>query len=304
MRDPNILILGAGISGRMAWLELKRQGYDGSILVCEKNKPPRSRESRRGFTREYGTNYLWEPVPVFSTRAFRVVTHVDSKVATEAAVRRYKHKIGKAQEGPGDWGLQFEPETVGYEIEEYPTIDGLHLMYEAEVVSLDLAQRRVELTVDEDQSTMAFNYDFLVSTLPMPVFHRSCPEVARQWPRGMFRYDPIFVHVATRPPDAPYPPEVLYVNYNSDPTVPVYRYCDRFGSRHYEALGSMGRRLRHKKIYPGKIHPHPSVAEMRRWLGVHHPEVQLFGRFASWKPDELVHQTYKEISAWVTSIRP
>lgn len=294
----DVLILGAGISGRMAYLELKRRGFQGTVRLCEKNKPPR-RSSDRVLTRQFGTNYLWEPVPVFKTRAFRVVTHVDGAVATESAVKRYKHKIGKAQEDPSTWGLQFDPETVGYEIEEYPDF-GPDLMYGTSVNSIDLENQRVELVVDDDIVQIE-TYMHLVVTVPMIMLHRSCVPLSRAFPRSMFKYDPIYVHIATRPPDAPYPPEVLYVNYNSDPTVGVYRYCDRFGHRHFEALTSMGR-VQHKKIYPGKIHPHPSVAELRRWLADNHPEVKLFGRFAAWEPDELVHETYGRIASWATSL--
>jgi hypothetical protein len=110
-----------------------------------------------------------------------------------------------------------------------------------------------------------------------------------------FRYDPIFVKISERPPDAPYPPSMMYINYISDPAVAPYRFTDRGTERHYEALSPMmGSTAR--KIVPGKIHPSPRA--VRAITQLTDADIFCFGRFAAWNPEELIHETYTRILAW------
>jgi hypothetical protein len=114
-----------------------------------------------------------------------------------------------------------------------------------------------------------------------------------------FQNDPIYVKIGPRPPDAPYPEDVLYVNYLSNPDVPSYRVCDRFGERHWEGLTDMGLAPT-KMLKPGKIHPHPHTEMWRQMLSTY--DIYCFGRYATWRPDELVHETYREIVQWANSL--
>lgn len=278
------IVLGGGISGQL--VKLARP----EALVID------SKPESKGLTRDYGANYLWEPLPGILSKPFRVVTHVDGQPGTLDSIRRYKHKIGKPEDD-GNWGLQFEPESVGYEILEYPNLDTEHGV---KVVAIDLSTRKVTLQRTTEDGT-AVDYcdtvDQIVSTIPLPAL-LSVLGWSNDYPvETIFKSMPIYVVVTPRPPDAPFPEDTMYVNYLSDPLVECYRYCDRFGERHFEGLTSMGK-IPTKKLYPGKIKWHPHIPEI--WNRLDSVGIKCFGRYACWNPDELLHETYQNIERWVS----
>lgn len=283
-----VIVIGGGITGRLI------QHVLPGIRVCDWSDPP-ARESQ-SLTRQFGTNYLWEPLPGLACRPFPVVTHVDHEPWTPASVAAYKQKIGKI----GDdltWGAQFLPETTGWDLIELPKSQ---IAYNMRAVSINPLSRRIVWSTGEIDT-----YDVLISTIPMYALISLMKEYLlgqelEQISKGKLRSDPIFVKVTARPPDAPYPPDILYVNYLSDPDVPVYRYCDRFGDRHYESIRPMaGSVIPTKKLIPGKIHAMPeeirASMHMLLWqLG----NIKCFGRYAQWDPEELVHNTFHQIVAF------
>jgi hypothetical protein len=135
-------------------------------------------------------------------------------------------------------------------------------------------------------------YDILVSTIPL---YSLLNMLQLREPPGRLQHKPIFFKVTARPPDAPYPTEVMYVNYLSNPDIPPYRFCDRFGERHYESILPFdGPSV--KRYAPGKILSHPgvpSILEELEGFGIY-----TFGRYGSWHPDELIHETWHRIAAW------
>jgi hypothetical protein len=213
---------------------------------------------------------------------FPVITHVDGSPASRESVMAYKTKIGKSRDMSANWAEQFQVQMTGYDCTfPEPRID-----HGRAVERIDVSRKELHL-----RNGNVLTYDVLVSTIPLYALLRMLDIVL-----GVpFRYDPIFIKVADRPPDAPYPVNIVYVNYLTDPTVSPYRFTDREGQRHYESLSPMtGGTCR--KIIPGKIHPNirtvSAVANLERL------NIFCFGRFAAWLPEELIHETYERIVGW------
>ena len=275
-----IVVIGGGITGRL--VGFRASGAD----ILDWGPPPRNDR----ITRSYGTNYLWEPLQDIPCRAFQVVTHVDGQVPTDESVVAYKTKINKLGDG-GDWSRQFQHETTGYDIDEMPQVP---VLYQRRVVELNVAQRRLV-----DSTGELYRYDRLVSTIPLPSLLQLIDTQIAAFTMTDFHSDPIYVRVGPRPPDAPYAEDVLYVNYLSSPDVAPYRVCDRFGERHWEGLTDMGLTPT-KMLKPGKIHVN-MFSEF--WVKLFRSyDIYCFGRYATWRPDELVHETYREIVQWANSL--
>lgn len=281
-----ILVLGGGITGRLVQYAIPESTiYDWAAPPARDNP---------SLTRQFGTNYLWEPIDGLKCRSFQVITHVDRLPATVGSVAAYKVKIGKARD-EHTWGKQFATDTTGWDLVETPKST---IAYNMRAVEINPKDRRVVWS-----NGMVMSYDVLISTIPMYSLISLLTKVP--WVKeigdltyGKFRNDPIYVKVTARPPDASHPQDVLYVNYISDPLVPVYRYCDRFGDRHYESLAPLQNSMvPTKKLVPGKIHPIDCdlVVLNAMWrLG----GIQCFGRYARWDPEELVHDTFRQITAF------
>lgn len=265
-----VLVIGGGITGRLAQ----------SVWPHAEVFDWRAKGKAHDLTRQYGANYLWEPLQGFECRPFSVVTHVDGAPPTDEAILRYKEKIGK-QSDMGDWARQFQQMMMGYEIVRWPNGVG-RIRYGMQVQRIDLEAHR--LLVSEDGAAPTWHdYDLLVSTVPLYALLEMVG-----WERPPMRFDPIYVRVTPRPPDAPFPEEMVYVNYLTGPMIP-YRVTDRAGERHYEALRPMPG-LATRKLIPGKIHPCAQAAGLVEDLAAH--GVRCYGRYARWTPDELVHETF------------
>lgn len=284
--NSRVVVIGGGITGRLF------QFLVPSAEVFDWGPPPQR------LTRQYGANYLWEPLEGLECRPFTVVTHVDGAAPTITSVARYKVKIGKGYETPVDlMRSQFREEMTGYDL---VTVPESRVQYNCRAVEINLSGRRV---IWSDGRITP--YDILVSTIPLyaliNLMSHDLLEVPKDVWTKAFQFQPIFVKVTQRPPDARYPEDVLYVNYLSDPAVDPYRLCDRFGERHYEGLTNMGV-LPSKRLVPGKIHPLPDevVRELAPWLRTH--DIHCFGRFGAWAPDELVHQTYRRMQTFAKGL--
>jgi hypothetical protein len=278
-----VVVIGGGISGRLfQFLYPKARVLDWGP----------ERPEGRGLTRNYGTNYLWEPLSGIECREFEVVTCVDGFAPTEESIARYKAKVGKAGD-KGDWMAQFQHRMPGFEIVTYPES---RIEYDTKILSVSPEEKRVVTSRGE-----LINYDLLINTIPLNAFLNLIIDEDLDTRAGLFELaggyrvfnsKPIFVRVHPRPLDAPYPPDTLYVNYLSSPEIEPYRYCDRGQERHFEGLTNMGV-IPSKKLLPGKlIPPYPDTQTLLDVL-VEQYQIFCFGRFAAWQPDELVHETYQ-----------
>lgn len=268
-----IVCIGGGITGQLVQLVVPQTRLLDWRPPDQVHKPQ---------TRRYGANYLWKPIPGLPVTSFPVITHVDGAPATKENVLAYKVKIGKAWDVTDHLSDQFMLQTTGYDCAfPDPRID-----YGCAVTHIDMVRHELHL-----RNGKYLEYEILVSTIPLYALLRMLDVSIG----STFRYDPIFVKVSERPPDAPYPPNMVYVNYISDPTVAPYRFTDRGNERHYEALSPMpGSTAR--KIVPGKIHHNPRAAQTVAQLV--DKNIFCFGRFAAWLPEELIHETYDRIVAW------
>lgn len=283
----NILVIGGGITGRLVQHALPE------AKLFDWGSPPADGR----LTRQWGANYLWKPIPGLSCREFPVITHVDGEPATAASIRRYKEKVGKGDEPQDSWWAQFQEHTTGYEFTSLPPAE---IQYGMRVVEI-LADRRCVVW----SNGVVMSYDFLVSTIPLFSLLDLLGEVGdalRRWTDGRLTYQPIYVRAMARPPDARYPPETLYVNYLSDPTLEPYRWCDRGAERHYEGLTAMGA-VPNKKLVPGKIRDLPSGIRLSVMDRLNRMGIYCFGRYASWNSDELVHQTWRQIDWFAGQVR-
>lgn len=275
MRRVPVAIIGGGITGQLVQMQIPTaEIFDW-----------REEASKTRLTRQLGANYLWRPLPGLECREFKVVTHVNGKPATPEAIVEYKQKVGKEGDSINGWGKQFQTEMTGYEFNHLPPP---RISWGHRIVSIDRQARTLHFAKGKEPVT----YTFLISTIPLYSL-LSLLDMAE--PPGRLRFRPIYISVMRRPPDAPYPTDVVYVNYLSDPAIRPYRFCDRFGERHYESIVPY-ESLATRKIIPGKVYAHPSTTDILEMLAGH--DIYTFGRFGSWAPDELVHETWDRIAEW------
>lgn len=275
-----IVVVGGGITGQLVQFGIP------DAEVFDWGKMPEKR-----LTRSWGANYLWEPLPGLECKPFKVVTHIDGAPATVDSIFAYKLKVGKTNESRLNWSKQFQDTMMGW---DFATPIPANIRYDKRAVKILPDRGRVEW--EDGQST---EYDWLVSTIPLYALlslmrGSQIGDQIGSWVVGKFRSSPIFVKVTPRPPDAIFPPEVLYVNYLSSTQIQAYRYCDRNGERHYEGLNNMGS-IPNKRIVPGKIHDLDPSLFHRIHTALREHNIMCFGRFARWQSDELVHETFRDI---------
>ena len=276
------IILGGGIVGQMAKQVLPE------AIVFERNEA-----SNRKPNQAFGTNYLWEPIPLFQTQEMEIHTHVDGRDATTETIKRYKNKIGKSHEGESEWGLQFAPMSRGHFIVEYPMVS---IFYEHNIWAIDLTKK--SMVVETPSGGKTFEYDNLISTIPLNELVR-LTGMDKAFPvKTIFKFRPVFIKIQPKPMESPYTDKQIYVNYISNPLVEPYRYCDRFGERHYESLLPMG--FPHKKISPGKIWKNPLINSVLKAL--EQANVTCLGRYGRWNPNELLHETYADLMEKVEAV--
>jgi len=262
-----IVVIGGGFIGQLIQLAIPK-----ARLLDWRRTPPANHLDTR-----VGPQYLWEPIPGVPSEFFEVTTLVDGKEPTPDRILAYKRKIGKEEDG-GDWGLQFQYKMMGWHSQlPVPRVE-----YARQVVLVNMVDRFVELT-----SGGRITYDLLVSTIPLNAFMVLLrPTVPLTQP---FRFDPIYMSVRSSPTTN----NGMVLNYISDPTVGHYRITHHGTQEYRESLvPDQGSR----RLLPGKIHSHSSseavLEELRRF------DIYCFGRFATWRPDELAHQTWQDIDNW------
>ena len=275
MCNLKIAVIGGGITGQLVQLQIP------TAQVFDWKPQP---QGPKGLIRNYGANYLWRPLPGIDCRSFTVETRIDGQLPTWDAVVAYKAKIGKIGDVDG-WELQFQPTMTGYEFMALPPTT---IQYDRRVESIDRLDHVIRFANGD-----TVDYDFLVSTIPL---YSLLSLVGVPEPPGKLQFKPIFFKVMSRPPDAPFPPEVMHVNYLSNRDIAPYRYCDRDGERHYESIVPYDGMVSTKRFAPGKIYSHPEVPDILEYLAGF--GIQTFGRFGSWNPNELVHETYERIAEW------
>lgn len=270
----HVVVIGGGYVGQLIQL-----AFPSVRLLDWRRTPPANHLETR-----VGPQYLWEPIPGVTSTSFPVTTLVDGHPPTSPAIHAYKRKIGKEHDG-GDWGLQFQHQTIGW----HSNLPVPRVEYNRRVRCVDLSGHRLLL---EDEQVI--DYDVLINTIPLDAFLRLCliqPIVHELW-----RQDPIYMIQEPKIVDAAVPSQMT-LNYLSTPDDPCYR-VTTVSVGHLQLLfhESLSAVPGSRKMPMGKIHPHPESEDVLSALKIF--DTFCFGRFATWRPDELAHETWKHIHAW------
>jgi hypothetical protein len=221
-------------------------------------------------SRSIGPQYLWEPIPGLAHTRFKVTTHVDGAPATNETILAYKKKVGKELDD-GDWRAQFQTEMDGYDV----TLPVSRVEYGMRVTAINKMARELVMAKGE-----RIPYDMLLTTIPL----YATLALAGLPGATALRYAPIYV---TKTP-VDWHDSGMYVNYISDASSPTYRNTIRDEMLFGESLEPN----KGFKFTPGKIYPNREIEDMRGQLLRY--RIKTFGRFASWNPDELAHETYRQ----------
>lgn len=261
------IIVGGGFNGQLLHTLFHRaRVFDWRPAPPNLNAQPR----------QFGPQYLWEPISLLPCASFEVTTHVDGMPATDDAVMAYKRKVGKEQDA-GDWRAQFQPSMTGWSVVLPPS----RVEYGRRIISIDRVSRKLSMANGDEVP-----YDLLLSTIPLYALLSlaGLPE-----PPDKLAFKPIYVSST----DA-LRADGMYVNYISDPETPIYRQTWRDAALHRESLHATEDVT--IKITPGKIYQHPAVPAALQTLAAY--GIHTFGRFASWNPDELAHETYRHANSF------
>lgn len=241
--------------------------------------------------RQLGPQYLWEPIEGLKCREFNVVTHIDGVKATDASIRAYKKKVGKTQDG-GDWRAQFRENMPGFEV-QLPTD---RVEYGMRIVSVDPVSQTLAMAEGGKVP-----YDLLVSTIPLDAMAQLCG-IRRVEPplesRPIFLWTKPVTGADSIPAIEAHDNGCFYVNYISDEKIGVYRETLRDNKWHFECLDTddIPDGAKAHRLIPGKIYPNDGAVHLREALL--DQGIATFGRFASWQPDELAHETYRKAQEW------
>lgn len=253
-----LIIIGGGFLGQLLHTVFPR-----ARVFDWRSKPPAVA------TRTIGPMYLWAPIPGLKNREYDVYTTIDGEPATDERVMAYKKKVGKEQDG-SDWRAQFQYRMKGYDVELPNRVE-----YGKRIESVDRYSRRLNLHGGWEE-----RYDSIISTIPLPALMTMCGIGAP----STFDSRPIYVKTYQHSISIDHP---MYVNYLSDPNNPSYRETTREGKVYVESLVGGPDCAR---LVPGKIYANPSVNDVQKQLAV--SNIWCLGRYATWSPDELAHETY------------
>lgn len=258
-----MVILGGGFIGQLlqAVVWPKARVLDWASLPP--STPPRL----------LGPQYLWHNVPELICRKFNVYTRIDNKDATPTSMRAYKVKVEKEQDN-SDWRAQFAPVMDGYEC----LLPQNRVEYNRRAVSINYGSRRIAMA-----DGASIPYDVLISTIALPTL------LTLAGVRTVdFKSRAIYLHRQNYPPVENGNMLVNYVSYaNTD----IYRVTYRGSEQHTESLSPFSEFHAREvtKITPGKIYQHEKAGEIIDAMRA--VNIYPFGRFASWAPDELAHES-------------
>ena len=283
----NTVVLGAGITGRLAISMMP----DAVALEAAAS------DNRETLTRNYGANYLWHPLDGHRCREFSILTLIDGQDPEPNAIVRYKRKVGRictVGEAREMLDGQFKRDQMGYDLLDIPD-DPTRIYYNCHVDGIDPNTRHVHM----NDGARAIPYDRLVSTIPLPLLLRLLGWT--QTPESVWGYRPIWVTKVPHETHSEHAKRAdLIVGYDSLPENSYYRWSERDGGRSYEGMERMRAFAEMRKLVPGKIYPSPfrdAVLSELEKVGIFP-----FGRYATWTPGELVHETFAQMKEWADGL--
>lgn len=277
-----VLILGAGITGRMAAML-----FDGSTIIEMKKL-----ESK--VTANFGMQALKANVPILESRLIKNIVTIDGESATQELVSMYREKIGRMETSMhyGDFKMfVYEQYLYAFEI---PTADdflpGVKVKDRRTIEFIDMYGKLVKTRLWDTDHAQIFPYDVIINTLPLVVFLRLInfghDQFFSDGIRSYLKHRPIYVQQESDDSTN----DVMITNYVSDMESPYYRTTSFWGLLQKESLyrteGSV-------KLFPGKIYNSKYVDAALEDL--QHYGIYCFGRYARWDSKIHMHQTYNEL---------
>lgn len=289
VKTRRFVVLGGGITGQMV------QWAVPQAIIYDWKAEPTHMKAPTPLVRAFGANFLWEPINNLPCRQFQVINRIDGQVPTPEAILEYKKKVGRPNPYAWEEQRQFAPEMTGYDLLSMPLSS---VRYNHRVLEINRLTKTITFAPSAaTPGGTTLNYDVLISTIPL---YSLLSMVGVPEPQGRLQFKPIYFRVSNIPPDSPIGmdarTDVWYVNYLTDPNVRPYRYTDRDGERHYESLEPYSTATSTRRYTPGKIYAHAESDAILEYLAGY--GIYTFGRFASWRPKELVHETWKRILEW------
>lgn len=257
-----LFIIGGGFLG-----QLLHTVFPKARVFDWRSKPPAVA------TRQIGPMYLWEPIPGMRNREYDVFTTIDGEVATETRILAYKKKVGKEQDG-SDWRAQFTYQMKGYDVVLPPD----RVEYGKRIEQIDRTKHSMRMQDGREE-----RYDILISTIPLPALMTMCSYPLRP---VLFTSRPIYVRTYEHSIQTDHP---MMVNYISDPSRSEYRETVREGKLFAESLTHCHTDCR--RLLPGKIYETSISKSVLKDLS--QTNIWCLGRYATWSPDELAHETYR-----------
>ena len=155
MNSKNIVILGAGISGRMA-----------KLLLPEATVYEKQEKDTQIVNAANGPNYLKTPIKILNCSKIIIKSTIDGKTPTPSDIRRYKKKKGIDSDVSFDLSneltygdvKQFRSTQVEYKF----TIPDVPASYNSCVMKIDLHNKLIHFKDRE-----FIRYDILIATIPL-----------------------------------------------------------------------------------------------------------------------------------------
>jgi hypothetical protein len=276
------LIVGAGAVGRTA-----KVFFPEAITVDQQTKP-------RELSRNFGTQYLWKPLPGIPCCPFTVKTTIDGKTPTRELAVKYKAKIGKESERYLPTLMdQFQPEQRAYRVQHDKWPDPRPVLWGRELISLDPLRKLARFSCGSGTEEEV-SFDILISTIPFFILFKTLTNVGVPDAEEPFHYRPVYVIREA----AVHGWDLMQVNYISASDDPVYRTCKWGNFIQHESLeippDDLPSWIETHVLFPGKIWPNPVTPPVVGQLMV--KNIYCVGRYGRWEPDELLHETVQRIA--------
>jgi len=286
MTNKKIIILGAGITGRMAKLLLEE------AFLYEKQS-----NSSTTINAAYGPNYLKTPIEILQCSPVVVNSTIDDNAPSYKTIKNYKIKKCSDLEL-----LPNEVDKLTYgDIKQFQSVQTeytfniplVKVNYNCSVTSINLHDKLIKF-----KDTTCVHYDILIITIPLILIMKLIG-LSELYPDdsaklGFFKHRPIYIRTEHT---NVYNNEV-HINYITDSDNPFYRVTKYkkfiFSESLYKIKNSV-------KLYPGKIYSNKFTVDLVNDLKDY--DVHCFGRYSTWDTNENIHQTYNKLTKFVNTYK-
>jgi hypothetical protein len=272
--DVGILIIGAGYAGLLTQKRLRSIGYEDSIIV------------ERGFNHGYGDKdyvVLCKSQYPYTSEPINVVIIKEGSGSGDFQ-QEYNRKVYHIESHPAQISYQTS-QCLQYPIDNEELLRGVKSYGNIEITSIDIIARKAYGRVLHLNKNVEFNYDRLVSTIPVHDFQKLINADFRKQFDLFVSYFPIGIkkRIMLEPQDG------MIIRYVSDPEIPYYRKQIHGRAVFYEYCinRSMNQKF-DRVILPGKFLNQPMEVMKSFYEYFLDRNVFFIGRFALWNADFLL----------------